>query len=334
MIRARSVLKSWFYRGAKPLADQFHDWMDSYLHRDEDLAYICLYEYDPSRTYPSGVSVIHQGFVYQSVNATTGTWNASDWLIIGNVTEVYYMNSNPTTVTAFGIPAGTTFDNVSMSDMWSMLLYPYQQPAFSSFFADNLAGTYEAGYMIQPDTHVFTWTTSHDENVKANSIGLSGAGMDVITDLPNDGSESVLFLSPVGRNTPGSLYWTITGQNTNDEQIQSLTFSATWMWKTYWGNSAETSLTSAQILQLAGQVLSNTYAGTRAFAAADYQYKWIFYPASFGTATRFTDASTMLGIPFESPVTVSVTNAYSQTTSYRGHRSSNMLGGAVNIIIS
>ena len=53
MIRARSVLKSWFYRGAKPLADQFHDWMDSYLHRDEDLAYICLYEYDPSRTIPS-----------------------------------------------------------------------------------------------------------------------------------------------------------------------------------------------------------------------------------------------------------------------------------------
>ncbi|THU36926.1 hypothetical protein FAM09_18355 [Niastella caeni] len=32
-----NTLKNWFKRGFKPLQQQFHDWMDSYWHKDEQL---------------------------------------------------------------------------------------------------------------------------------------------------------------------------------------------------------------------------------------------------------------------------------------------------------
>lgn len=35
MIESRKQLKEWFVRGAKPTEEQFHAWLDSYLHKDE-----------------------------------------------------------------------------------------------------------------------------------------------------------------------------------------------------------------------------------------------------------------------------------------------------------
>lgn len=333
MIRARSVIKSWFFRGAKPLADQFHDWMDSYFHKTEDIPLICLYEYNAGLTYPAGVSVIYDGNVYQSVSQTTGTWIPGDWKLIGGATDVYYTNPDPTTAAVGGIPASSTFDHKSNYEMWTMLLYPYQNPGFAGFTAAGLPGAYEVGYMIPPATHLFTWSTSQPANVQVNSIGISGTGMTALTGLANDGNESVLFLNPIGLNTAGSLYWTITGTNTHGVPMPPASFGASWQWRMYWGTSTATPLDQAQIKALVGNALAGTYAGTRSFAAADYQYKYVAYPTAFGLATKFTDASTLLSVPFEAAYAVSVTNAYSQTTNYYVQRSTNMLGGAMNIII-
>jgi len=42
-----------------------------------------------------------------------------------------YTNSSPTPYTLGGIPAGTTFSNKTMTEMWDALLYPYIPPSAS-----------------------------------------------------------------------------------------------------------------------------------------------------------------------------------------------------------
>jgi hypothetical protein len=100
----------------------------------------------------------------------------------------------------------------------------------------------------------------------------------------------------------------------------------------YYGTSANTSLTEAQIEALASSGLQSGRTGNYTFGAGDY--KWICYPTSFGTtntSTGFKDTSTNLAVPFESPLTVSVTNAYGQTTNYYAYRSTNIMGSTITI---
>ena len=37
MATSKNTLKSWFVRGAKPLAAQFAEWLDSFWHKDEKI---------------------------------------------------------------------------------------------------------------------------------------------------------------------------------------------------------------------------------------------------------------------------------------------------------
>lgn len=63
-------------------------------------------------------------------------------------------------------------------------------------------------------------------------------------------------------------------------------------------------------------------------------YKYFCYPTTLGTATTFKDSSTNLDVAMESPYLISVTNTYGTTLSYRVHRTTNILGSSINIIIS
>ena len=55
-------------------------------------------------------------------------------------TVVNYVNSASTTSTVGGITAGSTFPapGKTMQEMWDLLLYPYQPPAFTSFNQSGL----------------------------------------------------------------------------------------------------------------------------------------------------------------------------------------------------
>lgn len=78
-IRPRTTLKSWFYRMAKPVSSQFHDWIDSFYHKDEDSSYVGLRVYHESTIYDPGMTCVHGGFIWMSNQSTTGAWNALAW---------------------------------------------------------------------------------------------------------------------------------------------------------------------------------------------------------------------------------------------------------------
>lgn len=329
-IRPRATIKSWFYRGAKPLASMFHDWMDSYYHKDEDKAYVALRQYSTTTEYESGMTCVKDGSIWQANQATTGTWNPSAWDIVGASTS--YTNAEATPQTLGGIPAGSTFSMKTMTEMWDALLYPYQPPAFTMFAMSGMAATYEVGSGIDADDYTWNWVTSNPDNVQLNSIGISGLGFTALTGLPDSGAQ-VITMSDVKLLTSGTGTWTIVGTNTNSAVFTS-NVTASWRWRMYWGTSSNATLTEAQVKALAGSALASGYSSVRSFAAAPLQYKYVAYPVSFGTATHFTDQSTMLAVPFEAPFVVSITNSFGVTTNYNVHRSTNLLGGAISIIIA
>lgn len=82
-VKARSILKSWFYTGAKPIAAMFHDWIDSYYHRTEDAHMVGLRQYSTTSLYSSGMTCEYNGLIYMANGSTSGAWNASKWDVIG-----------------------------------------------------------------------------------------------------------------------------------------------------------------------------------------------------------------------------------------------------------
>jgi hypothetical protein len=329
-IRPRNTIKSWFYRGAKPLASMFHDWIDSFYHKDEDKAYVGLRQYAETTDYEAGMTCVYGGAVWMANSATTGPFNPLAWDAVGAGSS--YSNAEPTPQDLGGISAGSTFSSASMQQMWTDLLYPYQYPAFTSFGMTGMPSQFEVGAGILAGDYVWTWATSNPANVGINSISISGNGFSAVAGLPNSGS-TLITMSAVNLMSAGTGAWTITGVNTKAGSF-ARTLSVPWKWRAYWGNSANSSLTEAQVKALSGSALATTYAAVRSFPAAAGEYKYVAYPTSFGTATHFTDASTMLAVPFESPVVVSVTNAYGATTNYNVHRSTYQLGGAIDIIVA
>ena len=329
-IRPRITLKSWFYRGAKPLSDQFHDWIDSFYHKDEDKAYVGLRPYSETTLYDPEMTCVKDGIIYLSNQATTGVWNPLAWDPVGST--MVYNNADPTPQPLGGIAAGTTFADVSMQDMWTSLLYPYQYPAFTSFTMMGMPSSFEVGNGISAGSHTWTWVTSNPANVAVDSIEISGLGFSVICGQPNSGSLAIM-MSAVKLMTAGIGTWNILGTNTHSG-VFARSLSVPWLWRMYWGTSPLPGLTEGQVLALSGSSLVSGYSGTRHFAAAPGEYKYVAYPAAFGTATHFTDASTMLAVPFETPFVLTITNSFGASTAYNIHRSTYMLGGAMGIIVS
>ena len=244
-----------------------------------------------------------------------------------------YSNANPTPNTVGGIPAGSTFSNQTMQQMWDALLYPYQNPAFTSFLMVGQSTYLEVGDTITGGMKTWNWTTSNSGNVQINTIQASDItfGGVLFSNSPNDGTENASIGGAITKNTQDSHSFRITGRNTNAANF-SRDFTVNWNFRLYWGETTTTPLTETDIEALRVSLLTNTAARTYAFQGGGYKY--ICYPSSFSALTTFTDVDTGFGVPFEPIYTVSVTNSFGVTTNYNVQRSTNIMGSAINISAS
>jgi hypothetical protein len=248
-----------------------------------------------------------------------------------------YTNATQMPTTVGGLAAGSTFDAATMSEMFDGLLYPYQAPAFTSFSISGQSLIIEVGAEIAIN-RTFLWGTSNSANVTPSSIDLidvTGGGVTIVSGLANDGTEATSYpAAPITKTTPTTHSFRIDGENTQAGTFSG-TFTVTWQWKKFYGPSVTVGpLIETEIEGLNDKVLSSTFVGTYAFSGGGYKY--ICYPASLGEASSFKDESTNLDVPFIASYTVNVTNstANPQTTSYRVHRSTNIIGSAINIVVS
>jgi len=250
------------------------------------------------------------------------------------LTDIIYTNTTPMPEQVGGYPVGTTFNAQTIQQMFDGLLYPYQFPAFTAFSRGGLQTVYEVGDATSTGPLNFSWTTANSSNITVDTVEivqLFAPQTTLYGPAANTGLQAVNITDAASSNSPATIsLYQISATNTQGNGFSS-TISAAWRFRIFHGTSAATTLNESGIQGLASSSLSAGFAGTRAFAAGDYKY--ICYPASFGTATSFTDQSTGLSIPMEAPYTVSVTNAFGVTANYRVHRSTNVLGGSINIIV-
>ncbi len=250
----------------------------------------------------------------------------------GDVVQVL-TNATPTPTTIGGIPAGTTFNSIPVETVLQNLLYPYQTPAFTSFSISGQTSPLEVGGSVSGGSKTFTWATSNSSNVAANSISIidvTNSNTTLGSSLANTGSTSI-SISSVTKTTATTHQWKIQATNTQSG-VFSNTYTVTWQWRRFYGESSNTALIASEIQTLRVSALASGFAGTYSFNAGGYKY--IAYPASFGTATSFKDQSTNLDVPFQTVQVISITNTNGITTNYNVHRTTNILGSAINIVVA
>jgi len=151
--------------------------------------------------------------------------------------------------------------------------------------------------------------------------------------IPTGGADTYTDLWPFTGDTTwnavvsdGSLSWS--------SNNVSITFAR----RIFFGADPALAPDEAIVEALEGSSLKTVFTGTYACPGELWAYKYIARPAVLGQVSDptsdFKDASTMFPIPFNAPVTVSVTNAYGLTQNYYVYRSVNVLGWAFNILVS
>lgn len=261
----------------------------------------------------------------------------------------FYSNATAMPSTVGGLPAGTTFSNMSLTTLLNKLLYPYQYPSFTSF-SFLLSGTsgathptvVEVGYEMPEAVRRFSWGMQNLSNVTQGTgivRDVTGGGVDLASNLSNTplnggwlGTGGVdLSIGPIKKTVQASHTWRILFQNSNNDSF-ARDFTVNWLWGFYYGESLSSSLSNEEVLSLRVKNLATSWAGTYSLLGGGY--KWFVFPTSFGQPTRFKDVSTQLDVAMELPLTIQVTNALGQTRSYYAYRTTNILGGAIQVIIS
>ena len=282
------------------------------------------------------------GFGYTGSQGTTGFTGSRG--LIGFTGSAggggTYTNATPVPTTLGGVVAGTTFSSLPVTSVLDMLLYPYQAPTFSTF---TITGTtiLEVGAPIN-DSRTFSWTTTNSTNISANTVAINNitTSTNIVTGTANDGSHVYDFsASPVDPNTAVTHTYRISATN-SQTTVFTRDLTTSWRWRMYWGTNASTSLISDPIAPfdansiqaLANNALATNSSGTYTFAAGGYKY--IAYPVDFIQKTTFKDLSTGFDVDMQDPTTVSVTNANGVTTNYYVHRTTNVLGGSITIVVS
>jgi len=259
--------------------------------------------------------------------------SVSDDETVLEFTSIRYNNTEPIPEDVGGAEAGTTFDDKTLQEMFTTILYPYQYPSFTAFSIQGQTSPLEVGDSILAD-RTFIWNTENDSNINTNSINIYDitGGTTLASSLANDVSELVT-MSAITKNSEDSNVFKIESTNSKSQQFER-SYTVNWHWCMYYGESTDSTLTENDIEALRANELDTTFTGTYSFNALSNGYKYISYPAVWGTATSFTDTSTGLSVPMEDVYTISVTNAYGVTTNYNVHRSTNILNDAINIAIA
>lgn len=238
---------------------------------------------------------------------------------------VSYTNTTPMPTGLGGFPAGQTFNDMSIEDVLTGLLYPYQYPTFTNFSISGMTTTLEVGDSISAGDYTFSWNTTNSSNINPSSVEVADniTGQILGTGLVNDGSELLTITGAITKTSPILHSWSVKATNTQGIEFTRTT-SASWKWRVYHGSSNSEVLDAAGVQALTENSLQSNFSGNKTFSN-DIEYKWMAYPTSMGLKTNFFDQATGFGVAMETAYTLSITNAFGVATDYYVHRTVNKL---------
>ncbi len=234
-----------------------------------------------------------------------------------------------------GFKAGDTVDGMSDFELWEQLLWPYQYPAFTSFQIDGNSTIYlEVGETFASATHTVTWSTENPTNVQSNSIVLEDVtgGGTIFTGEPDDGTQDVTM----GGHTysvPSTYEYKLHGTNTKGDDF-SRSMHLYWRYRVYWGNDPDPTVTETEIKAMANG-LKTSFAGTYNFTnSGSAEYYYVVYPDAWGAISQWKDTDTGFSVAYDDAGTISVTNSFGETITYRVLRTTNQQTTDLNSEIS
>jgi len=248
-----------------------------------------------------------------------------------SISGLSYTNSMPMPSTVGGLETGSTFNNVTIPQMFTQLLYPYQYPSFSSFTISGQSSPIEVGDSI-PAGRTFTWATTNASNINNNSIEIDDVtnSITIASSLPNTGS----FISSYNAVTKTSATTNVFRVRALNSKSQSFiqNYTVSWLFRKYYGESLSSTMSASSAVSLRVNSLSNSFVGTYFFVGGGYKY--FVWPTILGTASSFKDTSNNLAVPMQSVYTISITNSFSVSQNYYVYRTTNILGGSISIAVS
>lgn len=224
-----------------------------------------------------------------------------------------YSNSTPTPTTIGGIPAGSTFSNKTMTEMWDALLYPYIAPA-ASLSGGN---TREFG---SSNAVTLSWSATKGKN-SITSITVDGTPI-VVTGNNQSGTQPTTATQNV--NTTFSM--TVSDGTANAGNPASSTTTVSWLRAVYWGKTPTFALPSMSIVGSqpawadgasvgSGKNLSSSRSGSYNGINGAGQYLVFAWPSTYGNPSF-----TINGLPNTAFTKigsgVSHTNMYGYTVNY------------------
>ena len=205
-----------------------------------------------------------------------------------NAVETRYTNTKPTTSALGGIAAGTTFDNMSISDVLNKLFYPYVAPKINGItLRPNNGGTFEKGTTI---------------NLTGSTITIT-EGSDELTSLAiYDGSHKI---AEINENIVGSNALNFSLAITSDKQLRveltdasekTVTINSpafNFVYPYYRGKIAANGGINETVIESMTKVVQAK--GTKTYSYDLSNQKAVFaYPKSYGALSAITDAT---GLP-------------------------------------
>lgn len=163
------------------------------------------------------------------------------------------------------------------------------------------------------------WTSKLDgSETTADSCAVSVGG----TIISQDGSGNGSYSTTVTDTTACSVTSVISGTT------KTASATATAVYPMYFGSSANSSLSSDNVLAMTKQSIKSSPSGSYSVAVAEGEYMWLCVPSTM-TISKLTSSG--FDVPMEAAVEVSV----SGKTTYKCYRSSSTyVAGTVSIVVS
>lgn len=244
-----------------------------------------------------------------------------------------YSNATPMPEEVGGYEIGDTFSDATLEQLFTNLLYPYQYPAVASFSISGQPTILEVGDSVTGGNRTFSWNFTNDVNIAANTVKVEDvtAGTVFGQTYANDDNQAIDIGIDITKPTSSTHTWKISANNTKNQTI-SRNFNVNWRWRTYYGTSANESLTDTEVQALVSTSLDSNFTGNKTVGGGGYKY--FAYPTAFGQKTTFQDVINGFAVAMQPPSVISITNSFGISQDYYVHRTTNPIVGSLTVAVS
>lgn len=242
----------------------------------------------------------------------------------GSGGSVRYSNSKPTPFAVGGISKGSTFQNMTMEQMWNKLLYPYVSPAINSL--DTTKKTYLIGESTG-DTITISWSTSEHDSIKADTMKLTLDNQILANgNIPKNGNQR-FTITPIRLDNQGTKSITLSFKDVQNNNI-SKRVDITWLNTLYYGCSDKQQIDASDVTSFTKKNV-NSFPADYNFPAGGYKY--LVYPASWPDIKKAINPQSSFDVPYEKVSNITITSGTGISQVYKVYRTFNVLNGSYTI---